>query len=145
MAPGRARMIDSIDQLTGTKDCTEAVLVQTRPTWALPLLIGVVGLIVPALLANVPFVVRLAAVLVVATGFIAMTGYWVVGRTPSHVVIARSSKLRARAVAMHKTLPHPVPAEISTELLQTKATIDGEQYYCGRLVDRRLRAAVARA
>jgi hypothetical protein len=138
-------MIDSIDQLTGTKDCTEAVLVQTRPTWALPLLIGVVGLIVPALLANVPFVVRLAAVLVVATGFIAMTGYWVVGRTPSHVVIARSSKLRARAVAMHKTLPHPVPAEISTELLQTKATIDGEQYYCGRLVDRRLRAAVARA
>jgi hypothetical protein len=43
MTPGRARMIESIDQLTGTRDCTEALLVQSRPTWALPMLVAVVG------------------------------------------------------------------------------------------------------
>jgi hypothetical protein len=143
MAFGRARMIESIDQLTGTQDCTEAVLVQTRPTWALPVLVAVVALVVAAAAADVPFVVTLVAILVVVTGFTAFTGYWVIGRTPANVVVARSSKIWPRAVAVHKTLTHPVLAEITSGLLQTKATLDGEQYYCGRLVDRRLRAAVA--
>jgi hypothetical protein len=44
---------------------------------------------------------------------------------------------------MHKTLAHPVPVELTSGLLQTKATLDGEKYYCGRLFDRRLRATVA--
>lgn len=144
MAPGRSRMIESIDRLTGTRDCTEAVLVQTRPTWALPGLVTVVAVGVSAAAPDVPFVVRLAAALLVATGFVAITGYWVMGRTGTHVVIARSSKLRARAVAIHKSLPHPVPVEVTSGLLQTKATLDGERYYCGRFVDRRFRAVVAR-
>jgi hypothetical protein len=36
-----------------------------------------------------------------------------------------------------------VAVEITSGLLQTEATIDGERYYCGRLVDRHLRAVVA--
>jgi hypothetical protein len=107
-------------------------------------LVAGVALIVPAAAPEVPFVVRLGAILLATAGFAAITGYWVIGRTTTHVVIARSSKLRARAVAIHKTLPHPVPVEITSGLLQTKATIDGERYYCGRFVDRRLRAVVAR-
>lgn len=144
MAPGRARMIESIDLLTGTRDCTEAVLAQTRPTWALPVLVAGVAVAVSVTASDVPFVVRLVAALLVATGFTAITGYWVIGRTTTHVVIARSSKIRARAVAIHKALPHPVPVEITSGLLQTKATLDDERYYCGRFVDRRFRAVVAR-
>lgn len=142
MAPGRARMIRSIDALTGERDCSEAVLAQTRPTWVMPVAVAGVAVIVSAA-AAAPLVVRLVAVVLVATGFAAITGYWVIGRTPTHVVVARSSKLRARALAIHKSLPHPVPVEIDTGLLQTRATLDGERYYLSRFVDRRFRAAVA--
>lgn len=145
MAPGRARMIESINQLTGTRDCSEAVLVQTRPTWVMPVLVAAVAVVVSAAAPNVRFVVGLVAALLVATGFVAITGYRVIGRTTTHVVIARSSKFRARAVAIHKALPHPVPVEITSGLLQTKATLDGERYYCGRFVDRRFRAVVERS
>lgn len=121
-------MIASVNRLIGSNDCHEAVLLQERSLW--PLLIFIpaavlVGFVCTALLA-LPAVLMGAIVGgIVGLGFAANTTYWIVARCGTEVILARSSKWRAKAVEIVERLPAPVPVTVSKGTIQSKVAIAG--------------------
>ncbi len=144
---GRDRMMKSLDVLTGTPgECTEAVLMQQRPSWLpyMPLFL-MPPLFLLALWADLPLVLAAGLAGGVATlpGSI-ITRYWIVGRTSDGVVLARSKNMRAKATDITKRLPYPSPARVDPGRMQRKVHLDGEEYFIARQFERRFSSIVGR-
>ncbi len=144
---GRARMRASVDALTGSPGgCSEAVLAQSRPGWAsLFLVVGASSVLVPGVWDGPLFFV-LGGV-VAASGafaFTLSTSYWVIGRIPEGVVIARSSRRSARALEISDRLAYPVAVADRAGIVGLRMTIDGTEYVIARHFERRFNAIVGR-
>lgn len=141
---GRTRMIASMNDLTGNTQCTEAILAQERPSWTLYAVAA--GAVVAGIIAGLTGIgIGAGAVIggVVALIYVLLTDYLVIARVGDEVVIARSSKLSAKAVEMLESYPAPVAATIGKGALQTKVEFEGHTFMIARQFKNRLTAIVS--
>lgn len=141
-------MIDSVNRLTGTKACTEAVLVQERPKWAPYVLMAAVAVIAVVLALIDPFngsSIWLGAIIgcVVGLMFTALTTYWIIARVGDEVLLARSSKMSAKAVEIVERHPVPVSIDIGKGLIQSKVVLNGRKMFAARQFVSRIKTAVS--
>jgi len=138
-------MRDSLDELTGRPGgCAEAVMMQSRPAWT-PFLMFALFLPFLALghwLGLPAFLAGGLSGLVGAIPTVLITRYWILGRTASGVVLARSTKSRAKAIEVAKYLPYPVPATLQPGWIQKQVSLDGEIYFIARQFEERFRSIV---
>lgn len=145
---GKQRMINSINELNRNDECTEAVLLQQRPKWALAAMFGAVVVII--VLLGAADLLGGSGVLLGAIGggiggllFAVVTNYWILARVGDEVQLARSSKMSAKAVEIVERHPVPVPVEIKKGLLQSKVAIGGQSFFAARQFVKRIEAAVS--
>ena len=131
---GRSRMLSSVDGLTGASDTTEAILIQKRPPWILVALIA--SVVVGEVIGNVVGIGdSLMAVLRIAcapVAYIGLTSYWILAHRPGEVILARSSKLTARAIEVAERWPAPLNASLNSAILSKKVELGNNQYYVAR-------------
>lgn len=143
---GRTRMIDSINKLTGNNNCTEAVITQERPKWAIWAIIGAgfVAGVLGAVLDAGPGIASGAFIgLAVGLAFVATTTFWVVARVGSEVILARSSKWTAKALEIVERYPAPLAANIDKGLLQTKVWLPSRMIYISTTFRKRVEAILS--
>jgi hypothetical protein len=146
MTSGRDRLIESINLLTGRRDCIEAVLAEQRHAWELACLpAGLLFVVMHRSFDLAPIATGLAVGAVAFVAFIFRRTYWVIGRTATHVVIARANATRTKARELSHTLPHPVSATVTPGWMRLKTTINDHQYYLARAHEHRFRSVVAGA
>ncbi len=139
-------MIASVNALMGADggsggECTEAIVMQRRPRWIM-LAVFVVGslAVLFANLVDIGSSIARGAVIggAVGTCFAVFVDYFVIAAGGDQVVLAKSSKMSAKAKAVDSRMNRPVSAEIDKGLLNLKVTIDGERYQVARQFQTRL-------
>ena len=143
---GRERMIKSMNELTGRGDCTEAILAQERPSWTpfvlVPLAVVIAFVLGAAL--NVSTILLGAIVgLLIGGGFALTTTYWILARVGNDVMLARSSKLSAKAVELVDQWPAPMQIEQKKGLLQNRIGLGGHSLIIARQFSGRASEIVA--
>lgn len=141
---GRTRMIASVNELTGNTLCTEAVLAQERPSWT-PYAIGVAAVVGGFIVGLSGLGVLGGAIIggLVGVVFVVATTYLVIARVGDEVVVARSSKMSAKAVEILERHPAPLSATMSKGVLQTKLQFDGRTLMIARQFKNRLSAIIS--
>ena len=134
-----------MNALLGSDQTTEAILLQQRPPWAFVLFLPVFLLAwVVASSLNLPSVLAGAiAGGLGAMSFVTLTSYWILSRSGSDVVLAKSSKLSARAVEVSKTWPNAIDAAVEGAIISKKVTLDGDEFLFARQFESRLNQIVA--
>lgn len=145
---GRDRMIASVNKLTGNSDCTEAVLLQERPawwSWAFVLAAVVIGFVFGFFLDFTGILAGALIGLCAGLVYAAITEYWVVARCGPEVVVARSSKLSAKAVEIVERHAAPLDAQVSKGVIQSKVTFAGRKMVMARQFGKRFEAITSAA
>jgi len=142
---GRKRMINSIDALTGEQDCTEAVLMQSRPSWVfIPAAIVAIVAYIIATMIGAGDLPRMA--LALGCGALLstlLTSYWILAHRPGEVVLARSSKMSARAIEVAERWPAGIEGRLESAIFSKKVRLGGRDYYLARPFVARFREIVS--
>lgn len=146
MRSQRDRLIESVNAVSGAEDCLEAVALQQRPRWVLPLAFAVFLLVRIALaFVDVAGIVAIA----VASGCLGLvvglaTNHLIIASRGESVVLIRSKRSFISAVEIVKVLPPTPHIEISPGFLSHKVTIDDATYLLARPSEDRFNRIVAR-
>ncbi len=108
--PLRQRLIDSINELTGTDDCQDAVLIHQRPRWAWMLLAGtyLLVLLFGAVIRAPVYLVAPVLSMVVVFSLNVPGQRWVLARSGSSVLLAESPSLWPRATRVVDVVAAPL-------------------------------------
>lgn len=128
------------DLLPGNAEVEEAVLVQQRPKWSIPVML-VGGLIVAVATGAFGFnnVVSGALIgLVIAAVFVATTENFILAKTADATILASGKKGSPEAVDVVKTIDETTSLERRKGLLNDALVIDGTTYLTSRAFRGRL-------